>query len=797
MAARVSSVSKRCIGYRHALLCGAVAGGMLLPELAFAQTSAAAGSGYEARKAGQNVAPGAGKPVAAAPNAKAGPLPSATKDAKPESGPVPAEEVVQVTAQRRSESIQKVPVSITAITAATITRTNIQGIEGWLAQTPNVTFVTNGSRDRKDISIRGISNQLNPYSDVRPSAFAFYIDDFSVVAGTSNPQVVDMQQIEVLRGPQGTYFGRNALGGAINVTTKKPVQRYEAEASFGYSSFNTKTGSAVVNIPVVKDKFAIRLAGEIASSDGNIKNINPTGGGNDSIYEVGRIIARYTPDDRTTNDTTFSYSHEDMGMRSGVPTGFVTATWASIYYGGTPGFIGSPDGVGFFPKNDSRVNFNRPQSVGTDFWYVSDRLVHRFNHFNMTAVGGYVDASPFNYGDVDGSSYDYFYERDKMRHTSLNGELRFQSTDKSRLEWAAGVNAGRDTGSTAQYTYAGTAGLLGLPTDFPITGTKSNAHDIYEAAFGQLSYHIIKGLTATVGLRYTHEWVQQQYLAYSGGALVQNINASKGFNNFSPRFNISYEYLPDAMLYATVSRGFKAGGIQTAYGTPNTYYKPETLWSYELGTKFQALNNRLRMDVSGFYMDWNNVQEQTQFMIMNNGNFVGVDGINNAAKARSYGFDGSFDFQITHNLIFSGHGGYLNARFDKFRGALIDGSVIDASGKQLINAPKWSGGADLEYRFPVFADYHGFIRPEWRFQSKKINNMFGLKYTQYPFVSPAYNVFNLRLGFENKKYSLIFYAENIGKMRYFENAYEKAFVSGVQVEPAFRSFGLTLRAKYF
>ena len=132
---------------------------------------------------------------------------------------------VVVTAQRRSESIQDVPIAITAVGEQTLRDSNVKGIEDYFALTPNVSFRSDGSRDRKDLSMRGISNQLNQYANVRPATYAFYIDEFNVVAGTSNPQIVDLERIEVLRGPQGTYFGRNAVGGAINVITKKPGQR--------------------------------------------------------------------------------------------------------------------------------------------------------------------------------------------------------------------------------------------------------------------------------------------------------------------------------------------------------------------------------------------------------------------------------------------------------------------------------------------------------------------------------------------------------------------------------------------
>jgi len=126
---------------------------------------------------------------------------------------------IVVTAQRRTESVLDVPIAITALDAAALEKQSVQSIEEVLDDVPNVSFVSQGSRDRKEISMRGISNQLNPYTAVRSSTYAFYIDEFNVAVGTSNPEIVDLERVEVLRGPQGTYFGRNAVGGALNVIT--------------------------------------------------------------------------------------------------------------------------------------------------------------------------------------------------------------------------------------------------------------------------------------------------------------------------------------------------------------------------------------------------------------------------------------------------------------------------------------------------------------------------------------------------------------------------------------------------
>ena len=702
-----------------------------------------------------------------------------------------------VTAQRRQESIQDVPIAITAISADTLNRQNVRSVQDYFALTPNVSFQSNGSRDRKDLIIRGISNQLSPYSDVRQSSYAFYIDEFNVQSGTSNPQIVDLDRIEVLRGPQGTYFGRNSIGGAINVITKKPVDKFEGEVEAAYSSFNTRRIQGVLNVPIVSDLLAVRASGQFEKSDGNIKNINPIGGGNDHRYYTGRVEARLTPASNLTWDFTYSYSNERNGMRDGVPTGFVTRTWASIYYGGTPGFIADPDGVGFFPKNDDRVNFNRPQRVGSKYQYESTRLVWDLGAASLTGVLGHISSQLFNYGDVDGGSHDFFYENLKLKRASTSGEVRLASNGSHFIDWSVGVSYGRDTGNSNQFTFNGTESPFG-PDGSQITGGLSDSSTRYYAAFAQGTVNATDKLAIVVGGRYSHERVRNQAFDSSSGIITDTNDRAVSFNDFSPKFTINYKIAPNTLIYATASRGFKSGGTQTS-NDPNlsNSFKPETLWNYEAGAKVDLFDHKLRLDGALFYMDWKNVQESINFQYRaDDGLLRNVGGIANAASARSYGAEGSFDAQITRAFKLSGQVGYNNAKYRKFDNALVDGTVIDASGKPLIAAPKWTLGSQGQYTYPINDTTDVFLRAEWNYRSKMLSSLFALKYNQYPFISAGYHTVNLRTGVDFRNIQATLYVQNLFKAHYYANAYEKAFYSGVQVEPSFREFGAKVNFKF-
>lgn len=722
-------------------------------------------------------------------------------------GPLSAQTVVAedaapgeivVTAQRRSESIQSVPIAITAVTGDTLDRTNARGIEDIFNKTPNVTFTTSGSRDRKEISIRGVGNLLDPYTPTRSATYAFYIDEFNVIVGTNNPNILDLERFEVLRGPQGTYFGRNSIGGAFNVSTRKPTDEWYGEINLGYSSFDTKRGSAIINIPLVDGLLAVRAAGLIESSDGNIENINPSGTkGNNTNYKSGRIIARLTPAHNITSDTTFSYSRERNGMRAGVPSGFLTQTWRNIYYGGRPG-LADPDGVGFYPDNQNKVNFDEPTQVGSNFWYLSNRSAIDLDGVTVVAVGGYLKSKVFQYGDVDGSSFNYFNEDQSVDRSSLNGELRIQSNNDGPFVWSIGGNIGRDKGHVLQLTTYGSGGLQGRPDGFAVSDVDSHGQTTYKAVFAQATYNFTEQFGFTAGARYSDETVKLRQIRFSNEVLGDNIDRQISFDDISPMARVTFKPSRTFLLYGTVSKGFKSGGLQSAQLLLDESYGPEKLWNYEVGVKFEAFDRRLRADVAAFYTDWRGVQQAVRFQFLDAAGILRtLNGIDNAKKAETYGFDASADLRLFDGLTLSAQAGYSKARFKDFPNAFVDGLTLDLAGKPLVNSPKWTLGAQIEYRMPLVKDFEVFVRPEWNYRSSSYSNTFAYRYENYPFIAPSFHNVNLRLGVENDRYRVIGYVENLFDANYFTNTYEKSFYSGTQLEPSVQRFGISATVKFF
>jgi iron complex outermembrane recepter protein len=714
-------------------------------------------------------------------------------------------EEVTVTAQRRAEDARDVPISLTVFNATAIEQQNFQGVESYFSQTPNVSFTSEGTRDRKELSLRGISDQLSPDNNIKEGSFGFYIDEFNVAQATSNPEIVDIDRIEVLRGPQGTYFGRNSVGGAINITTKQPTNDFFAEASSQYSSFNTVDSHIILNLPIIDNVLAVRIVGRDETSDGNIKNINQIGGGNDSKYRYGKIIVRFTPNDRLTIDTTGTATKEDVGMRNGVPSGVLGDFSATDLYGGPP-YNGKaiPDGVGFYPNNTTEVNFNRPQDDGTRFNSVSNRVKYAADSFTVTNVVGYLYSNEYEGGDIDGSSLDLFYENESIKRTSLSEELRFQSVPGHAVDWTGGIYYGHDSGHVTQYTFAGADGaaLFGVPNGYELTSSLGASSDLSTALFGEAVWHIDPRVSLTLGARYTHETVSNDGYNTSGDLALNYVNGSASFNNFSPRLSLLYLVSDQTNLYATISRGFKAGGVEAQPTTSggNQVYKPETLTNYEIGVKSESADKRLRFDADVFYMDWKDIQADYSIGERNavSGSVDFITGVANAASARSYGFETEFTALVLPGLTAGAGAGYDRAYYVDYTDAETGtGTQANLSGATLPNAPKWTLHADSQYTQKLTAEVSGFTRLEWYYKGGIVPDQNSEFHTGFPWDVPAYNVWNLRAGVTRENWSVTAFVENLFDKKYYTNAYEKAFVTGMFLEPSYRNIGvrLTVRTK--
>ena len=724
------------------------------------------------------------------------------------------EEVV-VTAQRREQNLQDVPISISAFNADAVEAYMFNDVADYVTRTPNISWKSDGSRSRRELSIRGVTNFLDVNSPLRPATFAFYVDDFSIVGSSSNPPIMDVERIEVLRGPQATYFGRNATGGGISITTKAPHNELAGSVMVDYSNYDTKDVEGIVNVPIVKDMLAIRGNIKYSESDGNIENVNPVGGGNDSEYKYARAKIRFTPTEDLTVDVTGTLASETTGMREGVPSGAYSFFAERLYGRDFARFedadgdgLSEPlhDGIGFWPENRDKVNYNFPQEVGTTYRMITGRVDYELGDVLLTSITGHI-SSDFNLnGDVDGSSIDAWNEFRNIERNSFSHEMRIQSADESdRFRWNIGGLYADDDGYIFSQTYAGRDNAFGLPAWTRIGLT--NRLDAIEGwhLFGQVEADFTKNLTLSFGGRYSEETrtVSEFFVSVTGEETT--IAVDEKFTSFSPRFSLNYAMTDDVNLYTTISKGFKSGGV-TRFGTDGIPYDPEFVWNYEVGVKADLLNNRLRVNAAVFYMDWSDMH--VSFLVPQLGESAGGTFISNAESAFSKGVEVSVTALPVDNLIVNFNLGYLDAELDKATVFIRDNvcnhrppstecnHVLDGSRTPL--SPEWTMSADAEYTFNVAPAYDGFARIEWTYRDKvarvQVEDL--LRPNEFPWQVPSYDFFNVRAGIRHKNFTITGYAENVFNSHFYQNAYRKAWAGGVSLEPSMRSYGIRVRYTY-
>ena len=725
------------------------------------------------------------------------------------------EEVV-VTAQRREQNLQDVPISITAFNADAVEAFMFNDVTEYVTRTPNISWKSDGARSRRELAIRGVTNFLDVNSTLRPATFAFYVDDFSIVGSSSNPPIMDVERIEVLRGPQATYFGRNATGGGISITSKKPhTDSLAGSVMVDYSNYDTKDVEGVINVPIMKDVLAIRGNIKYNESDGNIKNVNPIGGGNDWEYKYAKAKILFTPTEDLTVNVTGTIASETTGMREGVPSGHWSFFAVRLYGRDTAHFedpdgdgLTQPlhDGIGFWPENRNKVNFDFPQEVGTTWRMITGRVDYELDKVLFTSITGYIN-SDFNLnGDVDGSSIDGWNEFRNINRTSFSQEIRLQSTDDtSRFRWNIGGLYAEDDGHFISDTFTGEDNGFGLPPWLRIGG--GDEEDGIEGwhLFGQVEADFTKNLTLSFGGRYSEEIRRVTENFFPLGQPSVHISVKEKFTSFSPRLALTYAINDDINLYSSISKGFKSGGV-TRFGEDGIPFDPEIVWNYEVGVKADLLKNRLRVNAAAFYMDWSDMH--VGFLVPQLGGQIGGSVVSNAESAFSKGVEVSVTALPVDNLRVNFNVGYLKAELEKATVFIRDNvcnhrppstecnHVLDGSTTPM--SPEWTMSADAEYSFNITPTYDGFARVEWTYRDTvdrpQVEDL--IKADEFPWRVPSYDFFNVRAGVRHKNFTVTGYAENVFNSHFYQNAYRKAWAGGVSLEPSLRSYGIRVRYTY-
>ena len=623
-------------------------------------------------------------------------------------------ETIIVTATRREQSIQDVPLSISAYDPKELTEKGIVGYDGLALETPGV-VLNKASANFNNFTARGIST--NGYGAGLQSTVAIYIDEVPISANGNStiidPNLFDVERVEFLRGPQGTLFGSGSLAGAVRILNKEP----ELDA-FDYSLVvdlgDTDSGSlrqrynGMVNIPLVEDKVALRLVGFHRDEEGYLDNVG-TGveNSNTLVGTGGRAILAAQITDRL--DIKLLSAYEESKPEDS----FLT----SPRFGDKKRISDRPDRF-----TAELVNHNLTADYQFDGAILtsSSSFTTFDQEFYVDLAGTFQQAIPFAL-DADGYD-DVFVE-----------ELRLVSTDGDRFDWVVGgfyfdKRRHVDFNYRSSNEFLAQRGLTGLPNEY--YARFKNYTDILEiAGFGELTYNISDTLSLTGGLRYGSVEVQtttesggyqSNYLTaalvgLTGPLTVFDVPAGVGEkaeeSGFSYKASLSYRPSSNLTAYATYATGFRNPVVNARAGQgslvdANDIIIPQgadsdELRSYEIGLKGNWLDGNLHANVAAYYIDWSNIQVQANRVSDS------VQFATNIGQAESKGIEFEVGMTPMSGLFLGVNGSFNNAEVSRLSGeeAAISGAVLGSR----LAAPKFQGSAFMKYTFDFGANHEGFV----------------------------------------------------------------------------------------
>jgi iron complex outermembrane recepter protein len=589
-------------------------------------------------------------------------------------------EAVVVTAQKRSERLVDVPISVMAVDAAQLQNAGIDGLQ-------DLNQVAVGTRiNRVGIyiqpSIRGITTQVVGVG--QENNVAVYVDGFYQPSQVGiNMDFDNIKSVQVLKGPQGTLFGRNATGGAILIDTPDPTSTPKASASLSYGRFN----EAIEQL-YLSDGLADHIAADLSvywkTSDGYIKDI---GGFNSDPIKDESVRSKwlFTPNDELRVTAILEYS-KILGATA-LDATYFDRQLALVIDPATP-----------IATAPNRTSLNFGPISRTETMTAAIKTEYDFGGPKLTSYTRYSHELGFIDFDLDGSQLRIFEQHLDTRLNTASQEFDLGAST-GNLDWVAGLYG---QSSTAEYfnntELVNAAENLYSPASDSLLWTKA------AAAFGDATYHFDHGISVTGGLRYS--WERRTFLFADPQSNVLVDHASRSWDAVTPRAVVRYEFAQNSNIYASFSKGFKSGTFNTTVPV-STPVNPENVKAYEIG--FKTSQGPLQFDTAAYYYDYRDLQVSTLTII--NGNQEAAN-LANAAVAKLYGLEAQLSMAATQELSFSTSVAYSHARYTSYKNASVfppagtffnsaTPAVQDWSGLRIIGAPDWTANLGFQYTHPT------------------------------------------------------------------------------------------------
>ncbi len=685
---------------------------------------------------------------------------------------------VVVTARRREESMQDVPSAMSAFDTDSIARLGAQLVSDLQYAVPNFrmseirsSFVT--------IEIRGIQGfSRNIGTDGRASV---YVD--GVFVGRSqavDQELLDLERVEVLRGPQGTMFGKNTVSGAISLITRKPTQELGGTLAATIGNFNQLDLRAIVNLPLT-DKLFAKVSASRVEKDGYINNELLSRDLNGNQSRSGRLQLRYLASDAL--DINFSADHltQDVPATNAVQFGTNPLP---------PGLSAPPRGT---VRHDADENSARDLSGGSIT--VDYRLP---GGYTLTSITAYREADFQQITEEDYTPFFIAASNFDEESEQFTQELRITSADGGRYDFVAGLYYFNGDASTGR-------SVDGDPVFYPVPDPAEIPHPVIQtsgttntestAAFLHGNYRLTDSVELTAGLRFTHETKDIRYRIQDFTELFF-LNLAEDFvddrsdSEFSPLGGINYYINDDVMLYASVARAFKSGGWNADFiaTLEQIEFRPEFATSYEIGLKSDWLDNRLRLNAAAFQTDIDDFQV-FQFVQSSEGTVIVLT---NAGEVRTKGLELELTALPLADLSVRAALGLLDTQYLSFKDG--GGPGIDLDGQPL-GAADITGGIGLDYFLPMGSAGSLLLHGDYSYRGDT-----GTRKNPQPVDTskPAYGLLNAQLGFESAGgvWEVLLWGQNIADETYLLSK-DESFLRVPRVfygEP--RTYGVTVKRHF-
>jgi len=714
--------------------------------------------------------------------------------------PALVEEVI-VTAQKRAENLQNVPASVSAVTGDALRQQQISSVEGLAQSLPNVNFGQTTGNAR--IAIRGVG--FDNISLGNEGRIAYHVDGVYV----SRPAAAlatfyDVERVEVLRGPQGTLYGRNATGGAVNLVSRAPTRDFGGYLDGTVGNYGLYKAEGALSGPL-SDAVSGRVAFQVVERGGYGKNVTTGEDVDDQSTRAIRAQLRLEPTPQVQLTLSGDYFTEDDHAYS----------FHFLGQGSLPNPTSTPALPGIVPKGlliGGGVTANKRDSAADsgpsnsrEFWGLGANLHATLGAVELNAVTGYRSSDFKTTTDLDATSARLTIYDQLENSTQFSQELRL-SGDFRRAEWVIGGYYFKES------LFGGTRvaldpAVLGPPR--PTTGLKQGFFglgsidtDAY-ALFGRLRLHLSDQVAVNFGARYSDERKEideenklDLTTAYPPFVPVYpptppgvRRQTSASWTSFTPSVTVEFKPTQDLLLYATYSKGFKSGGFNL--GNVQPPFAPEKITDYEVGLRADWLEGRLRTNLSAFNYDYTDLQVSKV-----NGTVISIE---NAANAKVRGLEAEVLLRPTEPLRLEANFALLDSEYENYvssdpaRAAL---GPIDLSGNDLTQAPRYTVNLNASYRWDTAL---GTITA--RGEARWVDRVFFTQYNLAHISQPAYELFNAFLTWESadRGWTASAYVRNIADKEIISSGLVSSTLVGApfvgSLEPP-RTYGLTVGRRF-